>query len=173
MPRPARVVGRGHTNTARRIYADAVEKSLREDGEMVFLTDPRVPCRLRRCIVQPVPEGPRALATGAASSPQANERNPWARATRPVSISPRRGEGCMDHAGYILTSTLARSFLNEVAGRLHQTRIADATWADLMRTVKARSSHWVHKTFPAFARFAWQAGWRLFPLASPSRTTDN
>ncbi len=45
----------------------------------------------------------------------------------------------------------------------------DATLADLMRTVKARSSHWIHKTFPAFARFAWQEGYAAF---SVSKSTE-
>ena len=41
----------------------------------------------------------------------------------------------------------------------------DATLADLMRTVKARSSRWVHQTFPPFASFAWQEGYAAFSVS--------
>ncbi len=34
----------------------------------------------------------------------------------------------------------------------------DACISNLMRTVKARSSKWVHKEFPALEEFAWQEG---------------
>jgi putative transposase len=41
----------------------------------------------------------------------------------------------------------------------------DGTIADLMRTVKARSSLWVHQTFPAFPAFAWQEGYAAFSVS--------
>ena len=41
----------------------------------------------------------------------------------------------------------------------------DATIADLMRTVKARSSVWVHRTFPSAAAFAWQEGYAVFSVS--------
>ncbi len=34
----------------------------------------------------------------------------------------------------------------------------DATISDLMRTLKARSSKWIHETFPELTGFAWQEG---------------
>ncbi len=34
-----------------------------------------------------------------------------------------------------------------------------------MRTVKSRSSKWVHDTFPAFSAFAWQEGYSVFPVS--------
>ena len=34
-----------------------------------------------------------------------------------------------------------------------------------MRTVKARSSKWVHDTFPALAAFAWQEGYSVFSVS--------
>ena len=37
--------------------------------------------------------------------------------------------------------------------------------SDLMRTVKARSSRWVHETFPALADFAWQEGYSVFSVS--------
>lgn len=41
----------------------------------------------------------------------------------------------------------------------------DATVSDLMRTVKARSSKWVHETFPGLGRFAWQEGYSVFTVS--------
>ena len=41
----------------------------------------------------------------------------------------------------------------------------DATIADLMRTVKARSSKWVHDTFPSLGEFAWQEGYSVFTVS--------
>jgi putative transposase len=34
-----------------------------------------------------------------------------------------------------------------------------------MRTVKARSSKWVHDTFPALRDFAWQEGYSVFSVS--------
>ncbi|MFH1110890.1 MAG: IS200/IS605 family transposase [Planctomycetota bacterium] len=41
----------------------------------------------------------------------------------------------------------------------------DAAIADLMRTVKARSSLWVHQTFEGLAMFAWQEGYAVFSVS--------
>ncbi len=41
----------------------------------------------------------------------------------------------------------------------------DATVSDLMRTVKARSSKWVHDMFPALGAFAWQEGYSVFSVS--------
>jgi REP element-mobilizing transposase RayT len=41
----------------------------------------------------------------------------------------------------------------------------DAAVADLMRTVKARSSQWLHQTFPQLATFAWQEGYAVFSVS--------
>lgn len=41
----------------------------------------------------------------------------------------------------------------------------DATIADLMRTVKARSSRWVHRTFPHAQSFRWQEGYSAFSVS--------
>ncbi len=41
----------------------------------------------------------------------------------------------------------------------------DATVSDLMRTVKARCSKWVHDTFPALGAFAWQEGYSVFSVS--------
>lgn len=41
----------------------------------------------------------------------------------------------------------------------------DGSISDLMRTVKARSSKWVHDTFPALREFAWQEGYSVFSVS--------
>lgn len=46
----------------------------------------------------------------------------------------------------------------------------DATVSDLMRTVKARSSKWVHDTFPALGAFAWQEGYGVFTVSKSQET---
>lgn len=41
----------------------------------------------------------------------------------------------------------------------------DGSISDLMRTVKARSSKWVHETYPHLAAFAWQEGYSVFSVS--------
>lgn len=41
----------------------------------------------------------------------------------------------------------------------------DGAIADLMRTIKARSSLWVHQTFANAAAFAWQEGYSVFSVS--------
>ena len=41
----------------------------------------------------------------------------------------------------------------------------DKAISDLMRTVKARSSKWVHDEFPQLAAFAWQEGYAVFSVS--------
>ena len=41
----------------------------------------------------------------------------------------------------------------------------DASVSDLMRTVKARSSAWIHATFPDLPLFAWQEGYSVFSVS--------
>lgn len=41
----------------------------------------------------------------------------------------------------------------------------DGTVSDLMRTVKARSSKWVHDEFPSLRAFAWQEGYSVFSVS--------
>jgi REP element-mobilizing transposase RayT len=41
----------------------------------------------------------------------------------------------------------------------------DGSASDLMRTVKARSSGWVHDTFPELRAFAWQEGYSIFSVS--------
>ncbi len=41
----------------------------------------------------------------------------------------------------------------------------DASVSDLMRTTKARSSRWLHETFPNLPSFAWQEGYGVFSVS--------
>jgi putative transposase len=41
----------------------------------------------------------------------------------------------------------------------------DGSISDLMRTVKSRSSKWVHETFPELRDFAWQEGYSVFSVS--------
>lgn len=41
----------------------------------------------------------------------------------------------------------------------------DAAVSDLMRTVKSKSSKWLHETFPSLGRFAWQEGYSVFSVS--------
>lgn len=41
----------------------------------------------------------------------------------------------------------------------------DASISDLMRTVKARSSKWLHDEFPVLRQFAWQEGYGVFSVS--------
>jgi REP element-mobilizing transposase RayT len=41
----------------------------------------------------------------------------------------------------------------------------DGTVSDLMRTIKSRSSKWVHDTFPLLGAFAWQEGYSVFSVS--------
>jgi putative transposase len=41
----------------------------------------------------------------------------------------------------------------------------DCAVSDLMRTVKSRSSKWVHATYPELAAFSWQEGYSVFSVS--------
>lgn len=41
----------------------------------------------------------------------------------------------------------------------------DGSVSDLMRTVKSRSSKWIHDEFPALREFAWQEGYSVFSVS--------
>jgi len=41
----------------------------------------------------------------------------------------------------------------------------DANISDLMRTVKARSSKWIHDSYPNLAASAWQEGYSVFSVS--------
>jgi REP element-mobilizing transposase RayT len=47
----------------------------------------------------------------------------------------------------------------------------DGAVSDLMRTVKSRSSRWVHESFPHLGAFAWQQGYSVFSVSKSQENT--
>jgi REP element-mobilizing transposase RayT len=47
----------------------------------------------------------------------------------------------------------------------------DGAVSDLMRTLKARSSLWVHEKYPALREFAWQEGYSVFSVSKSQEET--
>jgi putative transposase len=45
---------------------------------------------------------------------------------------------------------------------------SDLALADLLRHLKARSSKWIHQTYPALRDFGWQEGYGGFTVSKPS-----
>jgi REP element-mobilizing transposase RayT len=41
----------------------------------------------------------------------------------------------------------------------------EAPVADVVRTIKANSSRWIHETFPNYHHFAWQSGYGAFAVS--------
>jgi putative transposase len=52
-----------------------------------------------------------------------------------------------------------------VFARLRQ----DRSVADILRALKANSSAWLHRTFPALADFAWQEGYGAFTVSASQK----
>jgi putative transposase len=48
----------------------------------------------------------------------------------------------------------------------------DGSVSDLMRTVKARSSRWVHETHPNLGAFAWQEGYSVFSVSKSQEEAE-
>lgn len=48
---------------------------------------------------------------------------------------------------------------------LFMRRRPDGAISDLMRTVKSRSSKWIHETLPELREFAWQEGYGAFSVS--------
>jgi putative transposase len=49
----------------------------------------------------------------------------------------------------------------------------DGSVSDLMRTVKTRSSKWVHDEFPSLREFAWQEGYSVFSVSKSQEGAVN
>ena len=88
------------------------------------------------------------------------QREPW--------ISPETAERLYPYMGGIVRAE--QGVLLAVGGiedhvHLYLRWRPDAALSDLMRTVKSRSSKWVHETFPALGAFAWQEGYAAFSVS--------
>ena len=47
----------------------------------------------------------------------------------------------------------------------------DGAISDLVRTIKSRSSKWVHETIPNLSTFAWQEGYAVFSVSKSQEDT--
>jgi putative transposase len=117
------------------------------------------------------PAGRENVATGGARAAPA-ERNPWTRDYPPDFLLPRRGRGAIRslyaHIGGIIRAE--RGVLYDIGGVADHVHLylrwrPDESISNLMRTVKSRSSGWVHDTFPALGQFAWQEGYAVFSVS--------
>jgi putative transposase len=84
-------------------------------------------------------------------------RTPW--------ISPEVAQRLYPYIGGIVRAE--RGMLYAIGGVVDHVHMylrwrPDGTVSDLMRTIKSRSSKWVHGTFPHLAAFAWQEGYSVF-----------
>jgi putative transposase len=61
--------------------------------------------------------------------------------------------------------------INGLADHVHILAIlpATASISDVLRTLKANSSRWIHETFPALSGFAWQTGYGAFSVSESNR----
>jgi REP element-mobilizing transposase RayT len=87
-------------------------------------------------------------------------REPW--------ITPEIAERLYAYIGGIVRAE--KGVLYDIGGvedhvHLYLRWRTDASISDLMRTVKARSSKWVHDSFPALETFAWQEGYSVFSVS--------
>jgi len=87
-------------------------------------------------------------------------RAPW--------ITPQVAERLYPYIGGIVRAE--KGVLYDIGGiedhvHLYLRWRPDGSISDLMRTVKARSSKWVHDTFPNLAAFAWQEGYSVFSVS--------
>ena len=88
------------------------------------------------------------------------QREPW--------ITPGVAERLYPYIGCIIRTE--KGTLYEIGGvedhiHMYFRWRPSGSVSDLMRTIKARSSKWVHDEFPALASFAWQEGYSLFTVS--------
>jgi REP element-mobilizing transposase RayT len=87
-------------------------------------------------------------------------RAPW--------ITPEVAERLYSYIGGIIRAE--KGVLYDIGGvedhvHLYLRWRTDGSVSDLMRTVKARSSKWIHETFSALRDFAWQEGYSVFTVS--------
>jgi putative transposase len=88
------------------------------------------------------------------------QRQPW--------ITPDIAERLYPYIGGIIRAE--KGVLYEIGGiedhvHLYLRWRPDHSVSDLMRTVKARSSKWVHDTFSHLGSFKWQEGYSVFSVS--------
>ena len=90
---------------------------------------------------------------------------------RRTYITPEIQERLYAYVGGIIRAE--KAILYAIGGMADHVHIllrwrTDGAISDLMRTVKARSSRWVHETFPNSRAFAWQEGYAAFSVSKSS-----
>ena len=87
---------------------------------------------------------------------------------RAAFIKPELQTRLYDYIGGILRAE--KGMLHAIGGMEDHVHLlmrwrTDRAVADMMRTIKARSSRWVHQTFAGSAQFAWQEGYAVFSVS--------
>ncbi len=87
-------------------------------------------------------------------------RTPW--------IAPHVAERLYPYIGGIVRAE--KGVLYDIGGvedhvHMYLRWRPDGSVSDLMRTVKARSSKWIHAEFPDLGAFAWQEGYSVFSVS--------
>lgn len=87
---------------------------------------------------------------------------------RQPSIAPDLADRLYSYMGGIVRAK--KGILYDIGGTNDHVHIylrwrPDESVSDLLRTVKARSSKWVHDSFPALGAFAWQEGYSAFSVS--------
>ena len=83
-------------------------------------------------------------------------------------ITPEIAERLYPYVGGIIRAE--KGTLYDIGGvedhvHLYLRWRTDVAVSDWMRTVKARSSNWLHETFPRLHGFAWQEGYSVFSVS--------
>jgi putative transposase len=89
-------------------------------------------------------------------------------ADTPVKIAPDVAERLYPFMGGIVRAE--KGVLYAIGGveddvHMYVRWRADCAVSDLMRTVKSRSTKWVHETYPRLAAFNWQEGYSVFSVS--------
>lgn len=87
-------------------------------------------------------------------------RHPW--------LSPDVAERLYPYIGGIIRAE--KGVLHQIGGvedhvHLYLRWRPSESISDLMRQVKASSSHWIHQTLPNLRAFAWQEGYAVFSVS--------
>lgn len=87
-------------------------------------------------------------------------RTPW--------LTPDVAERLYPYIGGIIRAE--KGVLYEIGGVADHVHLyfrwrPDESISDLMRTVKGKSSKWIHEEFSALAAFAWQEGYSVFTVS--------
>ncbi|MFH1107604.1 MAG: IS200/IS605 family transposase [Planctomycetota bacterium] len=92
---------------------------------------------------------------------------------RRASITPEIQPRLYDYIGGIVRAEKGALYaIGSMPDHVHilLRRRTNGAIADLMRTIKARSSLWVHQTFANVAAFAWQEGYSVFSVSKSAES---